>query len=241
VTTDAEIVRALAPAANVLGRPLTDAQLRQVISYLALIVAWSKRARLTAITRPLDAVRLHVLDSLLCLRADLPHGASLIDVGSGAGLPGIPLKIARPDLQVTLLEAAARKAAFLDLAAAELRLDVAVIGARAEEAVHDPRLREQFDAVVARAVAPLAALCELTLPFARVGGKAVLLKGPAVDKELALGGRAASWVGGGEVGVITEELPGGVRRAVVIIGKIGPTPPGFPRRPGAPVKRPLGA
>lgn len=241
MTTDAEIVRALAPAAHLLGRPLTDSQVRQVISYLALIAAWRKRARLTAIARPLDAVRLHVLDSLLCLRADLPHGALLVDVGSGAGLPGIPLKIARPDLRVTLLEAAARKAAFLELAAARLRLEVAVLKARAEEAAHDGRWREQFDVVVARAVAPLPALCELTLPFVRVGGKAVLLKGPAVDKELAPGEHAASALGGGDVGVVQAELPGGLRRAVVTIGKIGLTPPDFPRRPGMLAKRPLGA
>src|SRR2546428_13788172 len=110
-----EIFEALEPAAAILGSPLTTEQRERVVRYLALLAEWSKKARLTTITRPLDAVRLHILDSLLCLQAGIPQGASVLDVGSGAGLPGIPLAIARPDLVVTLLEAASRKAAFLEV------------------------------------------------------------------------------------------------------------------------------
>lgn len=241
MTIDRAIADVLAPAAGILGSPLAPDQLKQIARYLGLLAKWSRKARLTAITQPTDAARLHVLDSLLCLRAGMPSGASVLDVGSGAGLPGIPLRIARPDLVVTLLEVASKKAAFLEVAAAELGLSIVVIGVRAEEAAHRPRLREQFDVVVARAVAPLPALSELTLPFVRLGGKAVLLKGPAVGKEIEPGQRAAALLGGGEVRILPAELPGGPRRMVVEIPKVGSTPREYPRRPGVPAKRPLGS
>lgn len=232
-------MRALARVAGLVGRPLDGAQTQAVTRYLDLIAEWSRKARLTAIARPADAARVHILDSLLCLRAGFPQGATVIDVGSGAGLPGIPLKIARPDLSLTLLEAASRKAAFLDLAVTELRLAAEVVEARAEDAGRDPRWREQFDIGVARAVAPLAVLCEFVLPFVRPGGKAVLLKGPAVVTELESGRHAAARLGGGSSSVIEDALPGGIRRMIVAIEKTGATPPGYPRRPGIPAKRPL--
>jgi len=240
VTSEREIVETLEPAAAVLGSPLTPAQIGQIARYLTLLTQWSRKARLTTITRPREAARLHILDSLLCLLVGIPPGASVLDVGSGAGLPGIPLKIARPDLGMTLLEAASRKVAFLEVAAAELGLSVTVVGSRAEEAAHEPQLREHFDVVVARAVAPLPALTELTLPFVRPGGKAVLLKGPAVGREVEPGRRAAALLGGGELRILPAELPGVVRRTLVEIAKVLPSPPAYPRRPGVPLKRPLG-
>ncbi len=239
MTTEPDVIRELGAVAGLLGRPLDDAQIQTITRYLALIAGWSRKARLTAVTRPADAARVHIFDSLLCLRAGFPQGAAVVDVGSGAGLPGIPLKIARPDLSMTLLEAAARKAAFLELAVAELRLAADVVEARAEDAGRDPRWRERFDVAVARAVAPLPALCELVLPFVRPGGKAVLLKGPAVVSELDSGRRAAARLGGGGPEVIEDALPGGIRRVVVVVPKVGATPPGYPRRPGIPAKRPL--
>lgn len=239
MTIDPEAVAPLQAASGWLGRPLTDGQIRQLFRYLELIAEHNRRARLTAITRVREAVRLHILDSLLSLRADIPQGAALIDVGSGAGLPGIPLAIARPDLSVTLLEAAARKAAFLEVAASTLALSIVVVEARAETAAHDLRFRERFDVATARAVAPLPVLCEFTLPFVRPGGKAVLLKGPGVGRELAAGARAAGLLGGGPPGVIEDRLPGGIRRSVVVIPKVTPTPSAYPRRSGLPSRRPL--
>jgi len=239
VTARPDFLRDLDAAARLLPRPLDGAQLQTIARYLELIAAWSKKARLTAVTRPAEAVRVHILDSLQCLSAGFPDGAAVIDVGSGAGLPGIPLKIARPDLSVTLLETSSRKAAFLELAAEELRLKVEVLEARAEDAGRDARWRERFDIGVARAVAPLAVLCELVLPFIRPGGKAVLLKGPAVTGELAPGRLASAKLGGGDPRLIPAGLPGGVGRTVVVIEKVGPTPPGYPRRPGIPARRPI--
>ncbi len=239
VTTESEVRRELSAAAGLLGLALNDEQLRQVTRHIELLAAWNRKAHLTAVTRPAEAARVHVVDSLLCLRAGFPEGAVVIDVGSGAGFPGIPLKIARSDLFITLLEAAARKAAFLDLVAAQLNLALTVVEARAEHAAHDPKWRERFDVAVARAVAPLPVLCELVLPFVRPGGKAVLLKGPTVTAELDTGAHAAAILGGGAPQLAVEQLPGGARRAIVTIAKVAPTPPPYPRRPGVPAKRPL--
>lgn len=216
----------------------TQPQLDLFIRYLDLISRWRSRARLTAITDPRSAARLHIADSLLCLRAEIPAQASLLDVGSGAGLPGIPLAVVRPDLRVTLLEAESRKAAFLEMAAAELGLRVSVVCAAAEVAARGP-LRALFDVATARAVAPLPALCELTLPFVRVAGRTALLKGLSVRAELRDGRAAALACGGSEPELSEWTLKGGERRVLVVIRKRGPTPEEFPRRPGLPRRRPI--
>ena len=214
------------------------AQLDLLIRYLDLLSRWRSRARLTAIADPRAAARLHIADSLICLRTGIPSGASLIDVGSGAGLPGIPLAIVRGDLEVTLLEAESRKAAFLEIAVGELGLRISVVCVPAEVAARGP-LREQFDVAVARAVAPLPVLCELTLPFVRVGGRAVLLKGPSVRAELRDGRAPALALGGSEPNLSEWSLGGGERRVLVVILKREPTPDRFPRRPGLPRRRPI--
>ena len=240
MTTESEVRRELESSAGLIGHTLDSAQFRQVAQHLDLIAAWNRKAHLTSITEPAKAARVHVVDSLLCLRAGIPESAVLIDIGSGAGFPGIPLKIARPDLAVTVLEAASRKAAFLELVAAEIGVSLSVVEARAELAAHDPTWREKFDVAVARAVAPLPALCELVLPFLRRGGKAVLLKGPSVASEVGAGTRASAMLGGGTPQLMTSQLPGGERRVIVTIEKMAETPPDYPRRPGVPAKRPLG-
>ena len=240
MTTESEVRPELESAAGLIGQVLDSAQVRQVAQHLDLIATWNRKAHLTSITEPAKAARVHVVDSLLCLRAELPPGAVLLDVGSGAGFPGIPLKIARPDLSVTLLEAASRKAAFLDLATAEMGVVLTVVEARAEQAAHDPTWRERFDVAVARAVAPLPALCELVFPFLRRGGKAVLLKGPSVASEVSAGARASAILGGGPPQLMMSQLPGGPRRVIVTIEKVAVTSSSYPRRPGVPAKRPLG-
>lgn len=195
---------------------------------------------MTTLTGPAAIVRLHFVDSLLCLRAGIPEGARVVDVGSGAGLPGIPLKIARPDLDVALLEPARRKAAFLELAAAELELAVTVRTERAETAAHDPAWREAFGVATARAVASLPVVLEFTLPLAQTGGRVVLLKGPSVTRELVAGRKVAQKLGGGELEIMSTRLAGGEKRVLVVVPKVAPTPPGFPRRAGVPAKRPIG-
>lgn len=173
-----------------------------------------------------------VEDSLLLLQ-HLGDAESLIDVGSGGGMPGLPLKIARPELRVTLLEADRRKAAFLVHAAARLDLNVEVVAERAEVAGRG-HLREAFDLATCRALAPMPVLAELCLPFVRVGGRLL-----AMETEVEDATRAIAALGGGEQTVIPAPSSARDRGVVVVVPKISPTPAAYPRRPGVPAKRPL--
>jgi 16S rRNA (guanine527-N7)-methyltransferase len=176
-------------------------------------------------------------DSLVLLD-HLGDARRLVDVGSGGGLPGLPLKIARPDLAVTLVEADQAKAAFLVLACARLGLqDVEVLARRAEEVGRDPRYRETFDVAVARALAPMPALVELCLPLVRVGGTLLAQK---TEKEDVSRARHAIELLGGSLQEVAA-APSTARQSgtVVVVRKITPTPAVYPRRPGVPVRRPL--
>ena len=191
---------------------------------------------LTAITDP-DAVdRLHFADSLACLLAPIPPSAAVLDVGAGAGFPGLPLKIARPDLRVTLLEATGKKARFLEHLATALSLDDVTVAAERAETFAG---RDAYDVVVNRALASMPALLELTLPFCRMGGTVLALKkGVHLPAELASAGRALAVLGGELAEPRTYELDGEVRQ-VVVVRKVGRTPLDYPRRPGLPAKKPL--
>lgn len=207
--------------------------------YLELIARWRRRARLTAVSDPREAARIHVADALLCLRVGIPAASSVVDVGSGAGLPGIPLAVIRDDLRVTLLDADRRKVAFLEAAVRDLGLaSVHVAMLTAEDAARTA-MREAFDLAVARALAPLDVSWELTLPLVSVGGRAVLLKGPSVQAELARGQAVATALGGGDQAWSEWVLRGGERRIIVTVTKLRPTPARFPRRPGVPRRRPI--
>ncbi len=179
-----------------------------------------------------------LVDDCLVLVDQLGGARRLVDVGSGGGLPGLPLKIARPDLEVTLIEADGKKSAFLVHACARLGLQgVEVVNRRAEEAAHDPRLRETFDLAVARALASMPTLAELCLPFVRVGGRLLAQKTEAED--LAGAERAIEAMGGGPARVVPA--PSAARRAgtIVVVEKIRPTPSAYPRRSGLPARKPL--
>jgi 16S rRNA (guanine527-N7)-methyltransferase len=178
-----------------------------------------------------------VEDSLVLLE-HLGEATSVVDVGSGGGLPGLPLKIARPDLRVTLIEADQNKAAFLVQACAKLGLpDVEIIAKRAEEAGHEPRLRESFDLAVARALAPTPVLVELCLPLVRVGGRLLAQK---TDKEEAAAAERAIGLLGGSLEAIVA-APSTARRSgtVMIVSKVMSTPAIYPRRAGVPARKPL--
>ncbi len=179
-----------------------------------------------------------LIEDCLVLVEHLGVARTVVDVGSGGGLPGIPLKIARPDLEMTLIEADQAKAAFLVHACAELGLQgVAVVATRAEEAGHDPRFREAFDVAVARALAPMPVLAELCLGLVRVGGRLLAQKTESEDLDAA---RNAVEIMGGALGSV-HASPSAARRGgtVVVINKVGPTPAGYPRRPGVPSRKPL--
>jgi 16S rRNA (guanine527-N7)-methyltransferase len=178
-------------------------------------------------------------DSLVLLDFLPPGRQRIIDVGSGGGLPGLPLRLARPDLSLTLLEANQRKAAFLVQAAARLQLkDVEVVARRAEEAGHDPRHREAYDFALARALAAMPVLVELCLPFVAVGGRLLAMKTSAVEEAASARGAIARL--GGELVAISPAASAARKLGeVVVIEKVRPTPAEFPRRPGVPGRRPL--
>ena len=232
----------LDPAAARAGIPLTPDQLARFDTYRRLLLDWNTRTNLTAITDPTEVERRLFLDALLMVpaldAAAGTAGARLVDVGSGAGFPGLALKIARPRLDVTLVEATGKKVAFLDHAIAELGLrGVIAIHARAEELGRDRAHRDSYDLATARAVASLAALLELCAPLLRVGGHALFPKGPAIAEELAAGRRAAPALG---VRILDAAPLGESGTRLVLIEKTAPTPDRYPRRAGIPAREPLG-
>ncbi|HUY73398.1 MAG TPA: 16S rRNA (guanine(527)-N(7))-methyltransferase RsmG [Candidatus Dormibacteraeota bacterium] len=180
-----------------------------------------------------------VEDSLVLL-GHLGTAVRVVDVGSGGGLPGLALKLARPDLSITLVEADHSKAAFLIQACAALGLrDVDVIARRAEEVGRDPAYREVFDVAVARALAPMPVLVELCLPLVRVGGRLLAQKTEQEDVEAAR--HAIELLGGSLVGAFAARSGARRKGTVVVVGKVRPTPDAYPRRPGVPSRKPLGS
>jgi len=173
-----------------------------------------------------------VLDCLVLLD-HLGDARSVVDVGAGGGMPGIPLKIARPHLRVALVEADRRRAAFLVHAAATLGLDLDVVAERAETAGRGP-LREAFDAAVCRALAPMPVLAELCLPLVRVGGRLLAMKGQVEEASGAI-----ARLGGGAASILPAPSAARERGVVVVVPKVAATPPAYPRRPGLPARRPL--
>ncbi|MBU0494821.1 MAG: 16S rRNA (guanine(527)-N(7))-methyltransferase RsmG [Chloroflexi bacterium] len=235
-------------ARQLLDLDLSPAQLAAFRRYADELRAWNARAGLTAITDD-EAVQVqHFLDSLTCLlvwpaqSTNLLPPQSAIDIGTGAGFPGLPLRIVRPDLRLTLVESVHKKADFLRHVAGVLGLDgVTVLAARAEDVSRDPAHRERYDVALARAVADLRVLVEYALPLLRVGGVFIAQKtAAAVPEELAAAGHALDVLGGSVSDVIEVTLPG-LRepRALVVIAKTTPTPAKYPRRAGMPAKRPL--
>ena len=225
-----------------LGINLTSAQTEQFEVYYRELVDWNQRMNLTSITG-YEAVQVkHFLDSLSILQVtDRAQSLNVIDVGTGAGLPGIPLKIAAPNIKLTLLEATAKKARFLSHIVDKLGLDdVQIVTGRAEEVAHKPEYREQFDLVLSRAVAPLPALVELTLPFCGVGNHFIAHKKGDIIREMERARKVVSMMGGiyKEVNSLLLE-DSGDRRYLIVIEKLEPSPAEYPRRPGIPAKKPI--
>ena len=234
----------LISGAKRLGLVIQPHQQRQFHDYLDELLTWNRRVNLTAVTQPEEVEKTHFLDSLTVAQAlpdSLRSGGRLADVGSGAGFPGIPLKILFPDMGLTLIDSVAKKTTFLQYLSDALKLQgTEVCTGRAESLAHTPDLRERFDAVVSRAVGSLRLLAELTLPFCRIGGRAILQKKGDISQELERAEGAFATLGGRflEARAIAPEVLGG-ERVLIVVEKVRPTPAKYPRRAGIPAKRPL--
>ena len=212
----------------------------QLDVYAQLLVEWNEKMNLTAIIEPREIVFKHFVDSLLLLKAvQLPQGASLIDVGTGAGFPSMPVKIARPDLKVTMLDSLQKRLTFLQAVNDQLGLDCSFLHSRAEDGGKQKHLREQFDFATARAVANLRDLAEYCLPYVKVGGYFVSLKGPEVEEEVREYKNAITTMGGKVEQILHFTLPEDSGRSIVVIKKISQTPPQFPRTAAKMAKKPI--
>lgn len=232
----------LASGTSSFGLSLSDDQLDQFDAFTALLLDWNTRLNLTRITEPGEIAVKHYVDSLALLRfVEIPRGWALIDVGTGAGFPGIPLKIARSDLKVTLLDSVKKRLGFLEKATSELGLsDIEILHGRAEDVGRDRSHRDNYDFSVARAVAKVSVLAELCLPFCRVGGLFAAYKGPDARAEVDEAARAIRILGGRLDALHEYELPdGGFRRSLAVISKVKATPAGYPRKAGTPEREPL--
>ena len=229
-------------AATSIGVALSEAQAGMLVRYRDLLIEWNERFNLTAITDDASILARHFMDSLTVLHA-LPggRGLSMLDVGSGAGLPGIVLKIARPDLDVTLMDGTGKRVTFCAAVIDDLKLaGIRAIKDRAEEAAHQRPHRAQYDIVIARALAPMPTLVEYLLPFARMGGLCIAMKGSSAQEEADQASKAIHLLGGVLVGVEPVKLPDVPdERALVIVKKVRPSPSLYPRAAGKPRTAPL--
>ncbi len=232
----------LQEGAHGLGINLSAFQLEQFARYQSLLLDWNQRINLTAIREPAGIQMRHFLDSLTCaqITGNL-NGRSLIDIGTGAGFPGLPLKLLYPELTLTLVESVRKKVQFLEVVVTELALEgVTIFTARAEELGQHPDHREQYDWATARAVANLRILVEFLLPFCHVGGAVLAQKGASAAAELAAAKKAIEILGGGAPHLDSILLPQQTSpHFFVVIPKIQPTPAKYPRHTGRPAKRPL--
>lgn len=217
---------------------ITDGQYRKLDNYAETLVEWNKKMNLTGITDPEGIAVKHFLDSVLPLKfMDIPKNASLIDVGTGAGFPGVPLKIYRPDIRLTLLDSLNKRINFLTEACKASDVTAECVHGRAEERGRDAKYREKYDVAIARAVAAMPVLAEYCLPFVKIGGIFAALKGP---NENYRDSENAIKILGGEIGSVKEyELSNGDKRVLIIIKKIRHTEDKYPRNGGQISKKPL--
>ena len=237
--TFAEILAARGAEAQL---SFTEEQLAQFTRYYELLVETNKVMNLTAITEPEEVAVKHMVDSLLAFEAAMA-GKTLVDVGTGAGFPGVPLKIYCPSLKVTLVDSLGKRLRFLEQVISELGLKgIRCEHLRAEDAGRNKKHREQYDYVTARAVARLSVLSEYCLPLAKKGGQFIALKGSRYAEEINEGEAAVKILGGKIISAEPVKLPGlDDGRAIIKIAKIKATPAQYPRKAGTPEKQPLGS
>lgn len=227
--------------AALLGIEITPEMNEKLEEYSKMMLHYNEFMNLTAITDPEEVKEKHFLDSVtLLLSEKLPENCTLIDIGAGAGFPSIPVKIARDDINLTMLDALNKRINFLNDVLSALSLKNArAIHSRAEDAAKKEELREKFDVATARAVADLAILAEYALPFVKVGGYFVAMKGTAPMEEIENAKKAIREMGGEIEGVKEVKLPSDITHSLVIIRKVIPTPGKYPRKAGKPEKAPI--
>lgn len=229
---------------NLYGRKIdimfTDEQLNKFYKYMELLITWNEKINLTAITEPKEIILKHFIDSLT-INKYVRNNETLLDVGTGAGFPGIPLKIYRPELNVVLVDSLNKRINFLNEVISELNLEnIETIHSRVEEFGKNKKYREKFDIVTARAVANLSVLSEYLLPLTKINGKCICMKGSEIEKECDESKNAINILGGKIKNVEKFNLPNSdILRNIVIIDKIKETPNKYPRKAGTPAKEPI--
>lgn len=237
-----EKMNGLKEDAVIFGIHLSDEQLSQFYNYYQMLIEWNEKINLTAITDFDEVIKKHFLDSLAIGRIiDQNENVSILDIGTGAGFPGIPIKIAFPNTNITLMDSLNKRVKFLNEVINTLELKkIEAIHGRAEDFSKKGMLRENFDICVSRAVANLSSLSEFCLPYVKVGGKFISYKSEKALEELELSKNAISILGGGNVFCDEFILPGtDFNRTFIIINKVKETPGKYPRKAGTPVKQPL--
>lgn len=219
---------------------LSQEDLHRLNIYAETLVKWNQKMNLTGITEPDEIAVKHFLDSLLLLKAhQIPQGASLIDVGTGAGFPSIPCKIVRDDIKLTLLDSLNKRINFLKEVCSKTESEAKFVHARAEDGAHDAKLRAKFDFATARAVAQLRVLAEYCIPFVKVGGYFIALKGGECEQEIKEATNAIGTMGGKIEKVLHFNIEDYGNRSIIIIKKVKPTVKSFPRKPSQITKKPI--
>ena len=226
-------IEKIVPLCKEFGLTLDQMAIDRLNIYGNMLIEWNEKMNLTAITEPQEVLYKHFFDCLLFFKnVDVPQNARVIDVGTGAGFPGVVLKIARPDINLTLLDGLNKRLVFLNALLDKLNLTAKTVHLRAEDGGKNPLYREQYDIACARAVANLPVLCEYCIPFVKVGGQFVAMKGASAKDELESAGNAFKILGCEKAKIICEILRENESRAFIISKKISQTPPKYPRMGG---------
>lgn len=224
------------------GLEFDEDKYNKLMQYKDLVIEWNEKINLTAITEEEEFIKKHFIDSIKVFRSsELKDSKKIIDIGTGAGFPGIPIKIINPDIEVVLLDSLNKRVNFLNEVINKLQLKgVTAIHGRAEDFAREKKYREAFDAAVSRAVANMAVLSELCIPYVKLNGHFIALKGPAVDEEIQEGLKAVTTLGGVVEKVIEVEVEDtDLNHNLVIVKKIKETPKIYPRKAGTASKKPI--
>lgn len=219
---------------------LSENQVKKFYEYMLLLLEWNEKINLTSITDKKDIVLKHFVDSITICKY-IPENAKLLDVGTGAGFPGIPVKIVRDDVEVVLLDSLNKRILFLDDVIDKLDMkNIQAVHGRAEEFGRNKDFRQSFDVVTSRAVANMAVLSEYLIPFSKLGGKCVIMKGADFEEELNNSKKAIKVLGGKINSVDEFVLPASdMKRTIIVVDKVGDTPKQYPRKAGTPTKKPI--